>query len=386
VIYWDHNATTPLHPEVARRMGERLAKDPELFGNPSSIHRRGRTARGVLDDARDRVARALGAEPKEVCFTGSGSEAAALAVRGLFQARKDLHRRRVVVSAIEHAAVLGTAAQLEKEGAEVVRVACDASGRVRLPALEAALTEQTAVCSLMWANNETGAVQPVDEASRLCRERGIPFHTDAVQAAGKLPLRFSDSGADVLTFSAHKFGGPAGIGAALVRRGRTVTPLVPGHQELGRRGGTQSAFLAAALADALELAVADLTEVSARLAGLRDGFERAVRIAFPDVRVHSADVARTPNTSSIGFPGVDGEALLIALDLEGVCVSTGAACASGTAVPSHVLRALGLSGVEVQATLRFSMGRSTTTVEVEQVVAALVRHVPAVRGISADDG
>ncbi|MCY0996050.1 cysteine desulfurase family protein [Myxococcus sp. MISCRS1] len=380
MIYWDHNAAAPVRAEVASLLARAFSQGGH--GNASSVHAAGREARARLDAARARVARVLGCEPKEVCFTASGSEADALALVGAFHARPVAERRRVVTSSVEHPALLGAVARLEQEGAQVVRVAPGADGRVREEDLLAALTPDTALCSLMWANNETGVVQPAAELSRACRKQGVLFHTDAVQAAGKVPLSLREVDADLLSLSAHKFGGPSGVGVLVVRKGVDVRALTPGHQEGGRRGGTQNIPHAEALALALELAASEQPQVASRVGALRDAFEQAVLAQVPGVVVNGAGAPRVPNTSNLRFEGVEGEALLIALDLEGICVSMGAACASGTLTPSHVLRAMGLSAAEAQGSLRFSLGSETREEDVRQVVDALRRHVPTVRALS----
>jgi cysteine desulfurase len=382
VIYWDHNAAAPVRPEVAALLAR--AYSGGGWGNASSVHRSGREARGRLDAARARVARVLGCEPKEVCFTGSGSESDALALKGAWLARKETRRRRVVTSAIEHPAILAALKQLETQGAEVVRVRPERDGRVALEAMLEALTPETVLCSLMWANNETGVVQPVAELSRACRQRGILFHTDAVQAAGKLPTHLREVDADLLTLSAHKFGGPAGAGVLVVRRGVEVEALTPGHQEAGLRGGTQNVPYAEALALALELAHEEQPANAARLRALRDSFEHEVRSRIADVTVNGEGAPRVPNTSNLHFHGADGEALLIALDLEGICVSSGAACASGTLTPSHVLLAMGLTPAQAHGSLRFSLGTTTTEEEVARVVDALTKHVPGARALGLE--
>lgn len=383
MIYWDHNAATPLRPEVAAALARAFTTGG--WGNASSVHQAGREARGRLDAARARVARALGCEPKEVCFTSSGSEADALALKGAFLARREPLRRRIVTSSVEHPAVLAALAQLEKQGAEVVRVRPGADGRVPAEAVLDALTPETALCSLMWANNETGVVQPATVVARACRQRGILFHTDAVQVAGKLPLSLREVDADLLALSAHKFGGPAGAGLLVVRKGVDVQALTPGHQEAGHRGGTQNVPYAEALALALELALAEQPTAAAQVGALRDAFEREVRSRLPDVTVNGGDAPRVPNTSNLHFHGADGEALLIALDLEGICASSGAACASGTLSPSHVLTAMGLTPAQAHASLRFSLGPGTTAAEVDRVVEALRTHVPRARDLAARD-
>ncbi|SEU33404.1 cysteine desulfurase family protein [Stigmatella erecta] len=383
MIYWDHNAATPLLPEVSQALARAFLEGGA--GNASSIHQAGRDARRRLDGARARVAKVLGCEPKEVCFTGSGSEADALAIKGAFVSRKEPLRRRIVTSALEHPAVLAALTQLEKQGAEVVRLRPGADGRVPAGALLEALTPQTALCSLMWANNETGVVQPVREAALACRQRGILFHTDAVQAAGKLPVSLREVDADLLALSAHKFGGPAGAGVLVVRKDVDLQALVPGHQEGSHRGGTQNVPYAEALALALELSQARQEASSAQVGALRDFFEREVQARLPGVTVNGGGAPRVPNTSNLCFHGADGEALLIALDLEGICASSGSACASGTLSPSHVLLAMGLTPAQAHGSLRFSLGPGTTQDEVQRVVRALETHVPRARDIASRD-
>ncbi|NOK18025.1 cysteine desulfurase family protein [Corallococcus carmarthensis] len=379
MIYWDHNAAAPVRAEVGALLARAFTEGG--FGNASSVHGGGREARGRLDAARAKVARVLGCEPKEITFTASGSEADALALLGAYAARPVKERRRVVSTTVEHPSALGALTQMEKDGAQVVRLSPAADGRVPLEAVLEALTPDTALCSLMWANNETGVLQPVAEAARACRQRGILFHTDAVQAAGKVPLSLREVDADLLSLSAHKFGGPQGVGVLVVRKGVDVRALTPGHQEGGRRGGTQNVPYAEALALALELATADQSGTAVRLAALRDAFEQQVLQRLPGVTVNGAPAPRVPNTSNLRFDGVEGEALLMALDLEDIRVSSGAACASGTLSPSHVLRAMGLTPAQARGSLRFSLGPSTTRAEVERVVEALCTHVPLVRAL-----
>ncbi len=364
MIYLDYNATSPLWPEVA----ELLARQYATFaGNPSSIHGPGRAARTRLTAARDTVARLIGCEPKEVVFTGSGSEGAALAITGAF--RTQTARKKIVTTPVEHPCVLGAVAQLEKEGAEVVRTMDPLS----------AVDDRTALCTVMFVNNETGVLHPVAELARKCHDVGALFHTDAVQAIGRVPCTLRDVPADLLSISAHKFGGPVGSGVLVSRRALSLQPLVPGHHEDGRRGGTQAVVLAEALALALEKSVAALPEVGPRLEGLRAHLERELTTRLPNVLVNGGDRPRAPGISNVQFTGADGEALLIALDLEGIHVSSGAACASGSVKPSHVLTAMGLSSAQAQASLRFSMGRGTTRDDVERLIGALITHVPRCR-------
>jgi len=379
MIYWDYNATTPLRLEVAAGLAKALAETGDAPGNASSVHRGGRHWRTRLESARARVAKVLGCEPREVCFTASGSEADALALKGAFLARRDKARTRIVTSQIEHPAALGALKQLESLGARVTRVEPRPDGQVDPERLTAELTPEVAVCSLMWANNETGVLQPVAQVASACRERSILFHTDAVQAAGKVPVSVREVDAHLLSVSAHKFYGPVGIGALVVRRGVDLEALVPGHQEFGRRGGTSSVPFAEALADALERASAEIKEESARLSALRDRFERELLSGVDGVRIHGASVPRISNTSSVEFIGADGEALLIALDLAGICVSSGAACASGSLSPSHVLTAMGLTSAQAHSCLRFSLGAGSSLAELEQVLEALRENAPKAR-------
>jgi cysteine desulfurase len=375
VIAWDTNAGAPLLPAVAQRLHLSFAQPS---GNPSSVHQLGRAARGRLDQAREACARALGAaSPREIVFTGSGSEAASIALLGAWLGRGEQAKRRVVTSAIEHPCVLGAVKQLERLGAQVVLVPPSRQGRVNAEAFIAALSPDTLLASLMAVNNETGVVQPASEIARACAARGVLFHCDAVQAPGRIPLSLREIPADLMSLSAHKLGGPAGAGLLYARRAVDLGAPTPGHQENGRRGGTQAVAFAEAMALCLTHATEDQPRFAQQVGAVRDRFERLVVARIEGAQVNGADVERVAGTSSITFRGVDGEALLIALDLEGICVSTGAACASGSLAPSHVLRAMGRSAAEAHGTLRFCPGPSATDAEADQVVAALQRLVPA---------
>lgn len=374
MIYLDHNAGAPLWPEVARFLGQAWTADP---GNPSSVHKAGRAWRSRQTQARETVARLLGCEPREVIFTASGSESVSLAIAGVWRGRKDLGKKRIVSTSIEHPSVLGTLAALEAQGAEVVRVNPGGDGRVSYEALLEQLTPATALCSVMWANNETGVIQPVAELARACHDRGIIFHTDAVQAFGKVSGTLRDVPADLLSISGHKLGAPPGTGLLIARPHVDLAPLVPGHQEKGRRGGTPNVVMLEALALALDLSMQRRERDVARLQNLRELFETLLLRELPATVVHGKTVPRLPNTSNFRVPNTDGEALLIALDLDGICASSGAACASGSLTPSHVLTAMGLSSAEAQSTMRFSFGHSTTEAEINTAVAAIVRHVAA---------
>lgn len=380
MIYWDVNASTPLRPEVRDLLSQKWVVTPP--GNASSVHHHGRAARSRLDAARSQVAEVLRADPREICFTGSGSESDALALAGAFLARKEARRSKIVTSAIEHPVVHGTLESLVKSGARIVKIRPNRQGRVSTEEFLAELTPDTALASLMWANNETGVLQPVDEVGRACRAREILFHSDAVQAMGKVPAIPGDVQADLFSLSAHKFGGPPGVGALFIRRGLSVHPLIPGHQEWGQRGGTHNLFFIEALAAALELSTQRIPVEAPAIRRLRDLFEAEILSRIPDVEIQGQSEPRVPNTSNVRFAGADGEALLIALDLEGISVSAGAACTSGTPRPSHVLTAMGLSSSDAQSCLRFSMGPEATEDQVSQVVDALVRAVPRARRAS----
>lgn len=348
-------------------------------GNPSSTHSLGRAMRARLDDARARIAQRVGGKERELVFVGSGSEANALALKGGFARRKSADRNRIVVSAIEHPGLLFAVSQLEALGARVTRVPPNGEGRVCPDAFAAALDTDVAIAALMWANNETGVVQPVVDVASACGALGIPLHVDGVQVVGKLPVRLSElgSGEISLALSAHKHGGPPGIGALIGARKDLVEPLVPGHQERGLRGGTPDVVAAEAMALALDLALEELPAKTARWQATRERFEREATERVPGARVLGATQTRVPNTSLMTFAGVDGPTLLMALDLEGIQVSSGSACASGALSPSHVLLAMGLDPVEASTAVRFSWGRDSDEAEVATVVEALARTVPS---------
>lgn len=371
MIFLDYNAGAPLLAEAVAALTRGFSAPGS---NPSSVHQAGRAARTRLTTAREAVARTFGCESREVIFTASGSEAAALAIKGAWAARKDKARTKIVTSSLEHPCVLGAVKQLEADGATVVRLAADRSGLVPLQRVLDALTPDVALCSLIWINNETGVEQPVREVSRACIQRGIVFHTDAVQAVGRIPASLRDVPADLFSFSGHKLGAPPGIAVLLARRSVPLEPMVPGHQEDGRRGGTPALAMIEALVAALGVATANVEAEGARLEALRARLEAGVK-----AEVNGKDVTRAPGTTNFRFPGADGEALLIALDLEGICVSSGAACASGSLTPSHVLTAMGLSNTEAQECLRFSYGRGTTEAEIDRAIEAINRLVPRAR-------
>jgi len=369
-IYLDHNATTPLDRRVFEAMRPWLEGD---FGNASSLHWFGQRARAAVEDARAHVAALVGAAPAEIVFTSGGTEADNLALRGVAAAAGP-RRRKILVSAVEHPAVLNTAKALLALGftTEVVRVTPE--GRLDLDDLRERLDEEAALVSVMLANNETGVLQPVGEAAALARAKGALMHCDAVQAAGKMEVDVGALGCDLLSLSAHKIYGPQGVGALYVRRGTPMQALLRGgSQERNRRAGTENVAGAVGLARAAELAQADLDHEPARLAALRDRLEPRL-LAIPDARVNGGG-ARLPNTTNVSFGTVDAVPLLMALDLAGVAVSTGAACAAGAAEPSHVLLAMGMAPDYVQASLRFSLGRGTTAEGIDRAALAVGQAV-----------
>jgi len=376
----DHNATTPLAEPVADRM---MAVLREEFGNPSSVHHFGQRAKSVVDEARSAVAELIGGDPSEVIFTSGGTESDNFALRGAAEALEPSGRRHLVSSGIEHEAVLNTLKALARRGWQTTLMPVGATGLVTAEGLTAALTDQTAVVSIMHANNEIGTIQPVAELTRLAKARGAVVHTDAVQTAGKIPLNVKALGVDLLSISAHKFYGPKGVGALWVRRGLRLLPFMTGgKQERGRRSGTENVAAIAGMGVAARLAMAKMAEEASRLASLRDRLEQRILQAVPGTAINGDPDTRVPNTSNISFDRVEAESLLIALDLEGVAVSTGSACSSGTLEPSHVLKAMGLPAHRTQNSIRFSLGAANTEADVDRVVAVLPGVVDKLRSLT----
>jgi cysteine desulfurase len=379
-VYFDHNATTPVDPSVIELMTRVLQQE---FGNASSIHHFGQRAKGILDDARTAVADLLKAEVSEVVFTSGGTESDNFAIRGVADALEVTGRRHLIASAIEHEAVLNTFKALARRGWTTALLPVGTSGIVEPGALEEAITDQTALVSVMHANNEIGTVQPVAELARIAHAHGALFHTDAVQSVAKIPVDTRALGADLLSLSAHKFNGPKGAGALWIKRGtRVAAILTGGKHERNRRAGTENVAAIAGLGAAAALATGKMTTEAARLSALRDRLENEILAAIPDTAVNGARDARVPNTTNISFGGVEAESLLIALDLEGVAVSTGSACSSGTLEPSHVLRAMGFPVHRTQNSIRLSLGAGNTDEQVDYVVAKLPAIVGKLRALT----
>ncbi len=378
-IYLDHAATTPVRPEVVEAM---LPYFTERYGNPSSIYGLGREARQALDRARDTVADILGCRPAEVLFTSCGSESDNLAIKGVAYACRD-RGNHIITTQVEHHAVLHTCEWLERyAGFEVTYLPVDRYGVVDLAALEAALTDRTVLVSVMLANNEVGTIQPIRAIADLVRPRGIFLHTDAVQGGGALPLDVEALGVDLLSLSGHKFYAPKGVGILYVRQG---TPLLPqmqgGGQERNRRAGTENVPYIVGVATALRLAVEELPSTTARLTRLRDRLIQGVLAKVPGAHLTGHPTERLPNNASFVFEGVEGEALLLSLDQQGICASTGSACTSGSLEASHVLKAMGLPTVLAQGSLRLSLGHSNDEDQIDRVLEALPGAVERLRSV-----
>jgi cysteine desulfurase len=375
-IYFDHNATTPLHPTVWEAMRPLLT---DVFGNPSSLHTEGLQARDAVEEARARVAQLVGARREEIIFTSGGTEADNLAILGsvLAQQRRDGH---VVTSQIEHPAVLGSCRAVETQGFRVTRLPPGSAGVIDPDDLARVLTDDTLLVTLMHANNEVGTIQSIQACAALAHTRGILVHTDAVQSVGKISTLVDDLGVDLLTLSGHKIHGPKGIGALYVRRGTALDPMVTGGpQEHGLRGGTEHVAAIVGLGVAAQLASMHMSVEMPQVAALRERLEQGIQATIPDVLVNGATAPRLPTTTNISFKGVDGQSLVVALDLKGVATSTGSACSSGSLEPSHVLIAMGLADEWLQGAVRFSLGSGNTLAEVDAVLRILPPTVARLR-------
>jgi cysteine desulfurase len=379
-IYLDHNATSPPHPGVVETVA-RLLRDE--FGNASSVHSFGQRAKTHVDEARNEVAALIDADPGEVVFTSGGTESDNFALRGAADALDARGRRHIVTTAIEHEAVLTTLKSLERRGWKTTLLSVGESGVLEPGALEAAMTPDTSLVSVMHANNEIGTIQPVDALARVAHAHDALFHTDAVQSVGKIPVSVKALGVDLLALSAHKFGGPKGVGALWIRRGlRLGAFMTGGRQERNRRAGTENVPSIAGLGVAARLAREKAGNESHRLAALRDRLERGVLAGVPGTAVNGDPSRRVPNTSNISFDGIEAESLLIALDLEGIAVSTGSACSSGSLEPSHVLRAMGLPHARARNSLRFSLGSTTQDADIDTVIEKLPAIVEKLRRLT----
>ncbi len=378
-VYFDHNATTPVDREVLEAMLPYFADE---FGNASSIHSFGQRTRAAVERARESVAVLIGARPAEVVFTSGGTESDNLAVFGVVAAAAG-NKKHVVTSQIEHHAVLNACQALEQRGVEVTYVPVGSDGRVDSADVRRAIRPETVLITVMHANNELGALQPIEEIGRIAAEADIYFHTDAVQSAGKVPIDVNRLGVDLLSISGHKLYGPKGVGALYVRKGVRVEPLLyGGHHERDRRPGTENVAGIVGLGRAGELARERLATSAARLAALRDRLEEGLLAEIPHARVNGSRAYRTPNTTNITFPFIDGEALVIALDLKGIACSTGAACSSGAIEPSHVLTAIGLPPEDARASLRFSLGHENAAEDVEVALGVIPGVVERLRELS----
>jgi cysteine desulfurase len=382
-VYLDNNATTPVAPEVTETMLGTLRED---FGNASSVHWYGQRARDAVELAREQVARLIGAHPTEVVFTSGGTESDNMAVFGAVGAARlkdDSGAKHVITTSIEHPAVLYAARALESRGVSVTYLPAGPGGVIDPDDVARGIRPGTVLITVMLANNEVGTLQPVEEIGRLARERGITLHTDAVQAAGKVPVSVESLGVDLLSLSAHKLYGPKGVGALYVRKGTELEPLMHGgHHERDRRPGTENVPGIVGLGAAAELAARKLDEDARRIAALRDRLQTGILEQISDVRVNGDIAHRQPNTLNVSFDGLKGESLVMALDLEEVACSTGAACSSGSTEPSHVLTAMGLSKEAARGSLRLSLGRYNSEADVEEALAAIIRVAERLRALS----
>jgi cysteine desulfurase len=383
-IYLDHNATTPLDPIVADRVAQAMR---DVWGNASSIHHFGQQAKAALDLARGAVGSLIGAEASEIVLTAGGTESDNLAIRGAADALEASGRKHLVTSAIEHEAVLNTMKALARRGWRVTVVPVDASGIVSIDRMREAITDDTALVSVMHANNEIGTIQPIAEIAAAAHERGALFHTDAVQSAGKIPIDVRALGVDLLTIAGHKFYGPKGTGALWVKRGvRLISPLTGGKQERSRRAGTENVPALVGLGAAAEIAQQKMAADAPRLAALRDRLEAGVLSRVPNTERNGAPSPRVPNTTNISIDRVEAESLLIGLDLAGIAVSSGSACSSGTLEPSHVLKAMGLPHPRTLGSIRFSLGTQNTEADIDRVIETLPPLVEKLRSLTTVGG
>ncbi len=379
IIYLDNNATTQLDPAVIEEMLPFLTK---YYGNPSSGYALAAKVRTAVDLARERLAASLGCEASEIVFTSCGTESNNAVINSALQFEP--RGKHIVTSAVEHSAILRPCQDLAKRGCEVTFLGVDQDGNVDLGELEAAIRPETAIVSLMWANNETGVLFPVEKIAEMCREKGVIFHTDAVQAAGKIRIRLHDTAINFLSLSAHKFHGPKGVGALYVnRRTRFYPSIVGGGQENGRRGGTENVALITGLGKAAERAAESLSEEETRVRAMRDRFEKTILEAVSGASVNGAGAKRLPNTSSVSFDGIESPAALLLLDRHHICCSAGSACRTGSQEASHVLRAMNPKGDGARRSLRFSFGRFNSDAQVDRAIEIVPKVIEKLRQLSS---
>ncbi|MFZ2948684.1 MAG: cysteine desulfurase NifS [Desulfuromonadaceae bacterium] len=377
-IYLDNNATTKVDEDVFEEMRPYFC---ELYGNPSSMHVFGGQGQNKVNEARGRVAALLGASPDEIIFTACGTESDNAAIRSALEVFPE--RRHIITSRVEHPAVLTQCRNLTQRGYRVTEIGVDGAGRLDMDELRAAVDEDTAIVSLMWANNETGVIFPVEEAAAIAKSKGALFHSDAVQAIGKIPINMADSNIDMLSLSGHKLHAPKGIGVLYLRRGTPFRPfLVGGHQEKSRRAGTENAAAIIALGKACQLAGQHMEAENTVVKAMRDRLQDALMAAIPHARINGGGAERLPNTTSIAFEFVEGEAILLLLSEFGICASSGSACTSGSLEPSHVLRAMGVPFTCAHGSIRFSLSRFTTDVEIDTVIREMPPIIARLRQMS----
>lgn len=378
-IYFDHNATTPVLDEVFEAMVPFLK---DQWGNPSSIHWAGRGTRKAVEDARERVCALLNCAPLELIFTSSGTEGDNHAIKGLAYAQKN-KGNHIITTKVEHPAVLSTCKHLQKEGFEVTYLDVDKDGLIDLDELQKAITPKTILISVMFANNETGVLFPIKEIGKIAKEKGVAFHTDAVQAVGKIKIDVADLNVDLMTISGHKLYGPKGVGALYIKRGTRLVPIIHGgHQERNRRGGTENVAGIVAMGKAAEIAIRDMDKETEHLQALKERLEKGMIERIPHIKVNGHPDKRLPNTSNISFEFVEGESLLLNLDMKGIAASSGSACTSGSLEPSHVLVSMGLSHELSHGSVRFSLGKSNTVEEIDYLLEIMPPIVERMRSMS----
>lgn len=378
VIYVDNNATTMVADEVREAM---LPFFSELYGNPSSMHNFGGQVASHIRDARESLAELLGALPEEIVFTSCGTESNNAAIVGILRANKD--KRHIITSRVEHPAVRSLCQYLQKEGYTVTEVTVDREGMLDMNMLEDAITDNTAIVSMMYANNETGVIFPVEKIAEMCKAKGVPFHTDAVQAVGKMPIDLSKSSIDLLSLSGHKLHAPKGVGALFIRRGTRISPfMIGGHQEHGRRGGTENVAGIVGLGVAADLARRNMTVENTKVKAMRDRLEDAILSNTSDCFLNGKKDQRLPNTSNISFEFVEGEAILLMLDSLGICASSGSACTSGSLEPSHVMRAMGVPFTAAHGSTRFSLSIHNTDEEIDYIIDNVPKIIKRLKEIS----